>query len=68
MSGTYIDADTLDDLRNAFAMGVPLETLAGQFGTDEQTLRRRLRLPQLDESPRQTQLDLWAVDGLDARL
>ena len=60
----YIDADTLDEIRNAYGCGIPLERLAAQVGTDEQTLRRLLGLPQWKQLPEQTELDLWAVDEL----
>jgi hypothetical protein len=64
MSGTYLDADTLADIANAYGCGIPLERLAAQVGTDEQTLRRRLGLPQWKQLPEQQELDLWAVDRL----
>ncbi len=40
----YIDADTIDDVRNAHACGVPLEQLAAQVGIAEDALRRLLGL------------------------
>lgn len=68
MGGTYLCQDVLDDARNAFACGIPLERLAAQLGTDEQTLRRLLGLPAWKRLPQQLELDLWAVDRLDALL
>ena len=69
MSGhTYIDADTLDDIRSAYACGIPLQQLAAQVDVSEDDLRRLLKLPQWKPAPQQTQLDLWAVDRLDAKL
>ena len=68
MSGPYIDADTLDEIRNAYGLGVPLERLASQLGTDEETLRQLLGLPKWKPLPQQTELDLWAVDRLNAKL
>lgn len=58
MSGTYLDADTLQDIRNAHACGISLELLAAQVGTSEVDLRRRLGLPQWKpERPEQLELD-----------
>ena len=55
---TYIDQDTIDDIRNAHAMGISLELLAAQVGTSEDDLRRLLRLPQWQpEPPLQKSLD-----------
>ena len=69
MSGQlYIDQDTLDDIRNAHAMGVPLQRLAAQVGVSEDDLRRLLGLPAWKQLPQQPELDLWAVDRLDAVL
>ena len=45
----YIDSDSLEDIRNAFAMGVPLQTLAEQLATTEGDLRRLLGLPAWQE-------------------
>ena len=64
MSGTYVDGDTLDEIANAYGLGVPLETLAAQVGTTEDDLRRLLGLPKWKQLPQQTELDLWAVDRL----
>ena len=60
----YIDADTLDEIRNAYGCGIPLERLAAQVGVSEDDLRRLLGLPQWKTLPQQTELDLWAVDRL----
>ena len=49
-------------------LGVPLERLASQLGTDEETLRQLLGLPKWKPLPQQTELDLWAVDRLNAKL
>lgn len=55
---TYIDQDTIDDIRNAHAMGISLELLAAQVGTSEDDLRRLLGLPQWQpEPPLQKSLD-----------
>ncbi len=48
-STSYIDADSLEDARNAHAMGVPLQTLATQLATSEGDLRRLLGLPAWQE-------------------
>jgi len=48
-STAYIDADTLQDARNAYACGVPLQTLAAQLATSEGDLRRLLGLPAWQE-------------------
>jgi len=48
-STAYIDADTLQDARNAHACGVPLQTLAAQLGIAEGSLRRLLGLPAWQE-------------------
>lgn len=57
MSGhPYIDADTLEDIRNAHACGVPFELLAAQAGTVEDDLRRRLGLPRRWTQPVQGDL------------
>lgn len=56
MNTTYIDADTLEDARNAYAMGVPLAQLAAQLNTDEQSLRRLLGLPEWKRQPTQKRL------------
>jgi len=59
MRGTpYLSADTLDDIRNAYGCGVPLETLAAQVGTSENDLQRLLGLPQWNAGP--IQGDLFA--------
>jgi len=52
----YIDADSLEDIRNAFAMGVSLELLAAQFATTEGDLRRLLGLPAWQEIDFQQQV------------
>ena len=58
MNSQYIDQDTLDEIRNAYGMGVSLETLAAQLGITEEALRRLLRLPQWQpEPPLQKSLD-----------
>ncbi|MCA9036411.1 MAG: hypothetical protein KDA91_14850 [Planctomycetaceae bacterium] len=68
MSGRpYIDGDTLQDIRNAYGMGVPLDQLAAQVGITEPELRRLLGLPQWGPEV-QTQPDLFADDRLDAVL
>ena len=55
---TYIDQGTIDDIRNAHAMGISLELLAAQVGTSEDDLRRLLGLPQWQpEPPLQKSLD-----------
>ena len=52
MSGQpYIDGDTLQDIANAHACGIPLDRLAAQVGTDEDDLRRRLGLPDWKRLP-----------------
>jgi hypothetical protein len=59
MSGQpYIDADTLQDIANAYGCGIPLETLAAQLGIAEDALRRLLGLPRWQpEPPLQKSLD-----------
>ena len=58
MSGPYIDADTLDEIRNAYGCGIPLERLAAQRGICEEALRRLLGLPAWQpEPPLQKSLD-----------
>ena len=58
MRQPYLDADMLQDARNAYGMGVSLETLAAQLGITEEALRRLLRLPQWQpEPPLQKSLD-----------
>lgn len=42
---TYIDGDTLSDIRNAHGCGVTPELMAAQVGTSEDALRRLLGLP-----------------------
>ena len=57
MSGQpYIDQDTIDDIRNAYGLGVPLETLAAQVCTTEDDLRRLLGLPAWKQLPEQLEL------------
>ncbi|MCA9062330.1 MAG: hypothetical protein KDA96_04710 [Planctomycetaceae bacterium] len=65
MSGLpYIDADTLQDARNAWGCGIPLSTLAGKLGVTEADLRRRLEAPgERPEPANGTDPDLWA--GVD---
>ena len=41
----YLSGDTLQDVRNAFGCGIPLELLAAQLGIAEGDLRRLLGLP-----------------------
>ena len=54
----FLSGDDLEDLRNAHAMGVSLETLTAQLGTTEDALRRLLDLPQIQpEQPLQRSLD-----------
>ncbi len=58
MSGQpYIDQDTLDDIRNAHACGIPLERLAAQVGVSEDELRRLLGLPAWKQLPQQNEFD-----------
>ena len=58
MRQPYLDADMLQDARNAYGMGVSLETLAAQLGNSEDALRRLLGLPQWKpEPPLQKSLD-----------
>jgi hypothetical protein len=57
MSGTYIDGDTLDDIRNAHACGISLELLAAQVGVSEDELRRLLGLPAWKQLPQQNEFD-----------
>ena len=58
MNSQYIDQDTLDEIRNAYGMGVSLKTLAAQLGTTEDALRRLLGLPAWKpEPPLQRSLD-----------
>ena len=51
MSTPYLCQDVLDEIRNAFGMGVSLETLAAQLGTTEDALRRLLGLPAWKPEP-----------------
>ena len=67
MNRPYLDADTLQDARNAYGCGIPMELLAAQLGVSEDDLRRRLGLPEWKQLPQQPELDLWAVDRLDAK-
>ena len=67
----YISGDMLDDIRNAYGCGVPTEKLASQLGIAEDALRRLLGLPQWKPAASdnaEPELDLWAVDRLDAAL
>ena len=58
MSGTYISGDDLQDARNAYGCGIPLERLAAQLNIAEDALRRLLGLPQwAPEPPLQRSLD-----------
>ncbi|MGB4709970.1 MAG: hypothetical protein WBH28_15995 [Fuerstiella sp.] len=58
MNRPYIDQDTLDEIRNAYGCGIPLERLAAQLNIAEEALRRLLRLPQWQpEPPLQKSLD-----------
>jgi hypothetical protein len=58
MNSQYIDQDTLDEIRNAYGMGVSLETLAAQLGIAEEALRRLMGLPEWQpEPPLQKSLD-----------
>ena len=68
MNRPYLDADTLQDARNAYGCGIPMELLAAQVGVSEDDLRRLLGLPAWKQLPQQTELDLWAVDRLNAKL
>ena len=51
MNSQYIDQDTLDEIRNAYGMGVSLKTLAAQLGTTEDALRRLMGLPEWQPEP-----------------
>ena len=51
MNRPYIDQDTLQDARNAYGMGVSLETLAAQLGIAEEALRRLMGLPEWQPDP-----------------
>ena len=51
MNRPYIDQDTLQDARNAYGMGVSLETLAAQLGIAEEALRRLMGLPEWQPEP-----------------
>ena len=67
----YICGDDLQDIRNAYGCGIPLERLAAQVGVSEDDLRRLLGLPQWKPAASdnaEPELDLWAVDRLDAAL
>ena len=53
---TYISGDTLLDIADAHACGIPLDRLAAQVGTDEDDLRRRLGLPDWKRLPERGEL------------
>ena len=58
MNRPYIDQDTLDEIRNAYGCGIPLERLAAQLGIAEEALRRLMGLPEWQpEPPLQKSLD-----------
>lgn len=68
MSGTpYIDADTLDQCREAMRQGKSLESLAGKLRCSPEHLSRLLGLPTLRPVPKDD-CDLWAADALEAVL
>ena len=51
MSQPYIDGDQLDEIRNAYGCGIPLERLAAQLNIAEDALRRLLGLPAWKPEP-----------------
>jgi len=66
----YIDGSTLDDARNAYGFGVPLEQIAGNIGVSVIELRNALGLPEVTRPKpirghRESGVDLWRSDDLD---
>jgi hypothetical protein len=56
MRGTYLDADTIFDAKNAYACGVSLAQIAGQVRISFDELRAAMDLPQWRDLPqRQSQ-------------
>ena len=73
MSGTYNDADTLADARNALGFQVPIEQIAGQLRVTVPELQNALGLPQWREPAQQDRqrelpFDLFATERLDGVL
>jgi hypothetical protein len=67
----YIDADTLDQCREALRQGSTLENLAGQLRVDTAKLAELLGLPLLKPIPqdnRRSDLDVFAADRLEGVL
>ena len=59
---SYISADDLEDIRNAYGMGVPLAELSARVGVSEQQLRRWLGWPEWKpEQPARLPWDLPEV-------
>lgn len=51
MSTPYLDADTILDARNAYAMQVPLTVIAGHLGVRVSELRQAMDQPQWRNAP-----------------
>ena len=73
MNGTYIPQDIIDDARNAYGFGVPLDKIAGHIGVSVAELQNALGLPQWKSEPvqdrqRELPFDLFATDRLDSVL
>ena len=63
----YIDQSTIDDARNAYGFGVPLDKIAGHIGITVGELRTALGMPGLKREPspvQETEFDLWRADEL----
>jgi len=68
---SYIDADTLDQCREALRQGSTLEKLANQLRVETATLANLLGLPQWKPIPADdidAPFDLFEVDRLDGVL
>lgn len=49
----YLDQSTIDDARNAFGCGIPLDRIAGHLGVTVAELRNALGLVALQRDPPQ---------------
>ena len=66
----YIDADLVEQIRDAFRKHVPLSDISRRTGIDADSLRELLGITEQKpvRGDRETGIDLWAADELDAQL
>ena len=71
MSGAYVSGDELDEICDALRVGISLVLVAAELRVPPRELAAALGVPRKPErwpEPSDGELDLWAVDRLEAVL